>query len=64
LATARGYRALALGAQGAPHRELQCRPWEYPLDSVNGWHIWTALTEALEAAEAAESARQQVAAVK
>jgi hypothetical protein len=40
------------------HRELQCKPWEYPLDSVNGWHIWTALCDALDALEAAE-ARQQ-----
>jgi hypothetical protein len=49
------------------HRELQCRPWEYPLDSANGWHIWTALCDALdaaEAAEAAESAHRQVAVAK
>ena len=34
------------------HRELQCRPWEYPLDSRNAPHIWSALENAAEAAEA------------
>jgi hypothetical protein len=34
------------------HRELQCRPWEYPLDSRNGTYIWDALEKAADAAEA------------
>jgi hypothetical protein len=33
------------------HKELGCRPWEYPLDSRNGTYIWTALEDALEVAE-------------
>jgi hypothetical protein len=48
------------------HREVGAKVWEYPLDSKNGWHIWTALTDALEAAErveaeASELARRQIA---
>jgi hypothetical protein len=51
------------------HREMQARPWEYPLDSKNGWHIWTALCAALDAAEAAaaaeaDSARSPIALAK
>ena len=41
------------------HKELSARPWEYPLDSKNGWHIWTALHDALDAAE-----RRQLVAAK
>jgi hypothetical protein len=36
------------------HRELQCRPWEYPLDSRNAPHIWEALEKAAEVAELRE----------
>ena len=42
------------------HRELQCRPWEYPLDSAEcAAHIWSALENAAEAAE-----RKQLVAAK
>jgi len=34
------------------HKELACRPWEYPLDSAEcAAHIWDALENAAEAAE-------------
>jgi hypothetical protein len=33
------------------HAELQCSPWQWPLDSVNGAEIWDALEEAVEEAE-------------
>jgi hypothetical protein len=34
------------------HKELACRPWEYPLDSAEcAAHIWDALEKAAEAAE-------------
>ena len=36
------------------HRELQCRPWEYPLDGRNAPHVWEALEKAAEAAELRE----------
>jgi hypothetical protein len=36
------------------HREMQARPWEYPLDSCNAPHIWEALEKAAEAAELRE----------
>jgi len=34
------------------HRELACRPWEYPLDSRNATAIWAALEKAAETIEA------------
>ena len=36
------------------HREMQCRPWEYPLDGRNAPHVWEALEKAAEAAELRE----------
>jgi hypothetical protein len=32
----------------ALHRALECRPWQYPLDSKNAVEIWDALTDADE----------------
>jgi len=34
------------------HKEVDAKPWEYPLDSVNATHIWSALENAAAAAEA------------
>jgi hypothetical protein len=43
------------------HRELACKPWEYPLDSAEcAAHIWSAL----EAAAAAAAERKQLVAAK
>jgi hypothetical protein len=33
-------------------KEVAAKPWEYPLDSRNAPHIWSALESAAEAAEA------------
>jgi hypothetical protein len=33
------------------HQEVGAKPWEYPLNTQNGWHIWSALEKAAEASE-------------
>jgi hypothetical protein len=36
------------------HKEVDAKPWEYPLDSMNATHIWEALENAAAAAELRE----------
>ena len=36
---------------GLLHKELQAKIWEWPLDTVNGAHIWSDLEAAAAAAE-------------